>query len=196
MQLLRVFIHFDEDNGQGLGAFFIKKIKMNKNFSGVKEYDEKFMLRCIELSRESVHSGDAAFGSLIAQNEKLIAEGLNNYKTKISEHAEIVALNNAHQVLGTFDLSECTLYTSCEPCPMCSFMIREFKIKRVVFALVSLYVGGYSKWPILQDVELSLLKPIFSDPPEILGGFMEKEAQAVMDMTPLWMFGSNAKLRI
>ena len=162
----------------------------------IKEYDEKFMLRCIALSQESVDSGDAAFGSLIAIGEKLIAEGLNNYRSKISEHAEIVALNNAHKVLGTHDLSSCTLYTSCEPCPMCSFMIREYKIRRVVFALPSLYVGGFSKWPILQDEELSLLKPIFSEPPEIVGGFMEKEAKVVMDKTPLWMFGSDVKSKI
>ncbi len=162
----------------------------------IKEYDQKFMLRCIALSQESVNSGDAAFGSLIAIDDTLIAEGLNDYKTRISEHAEIVALNNAHKVLGTSDLSQCTLYTSCEPCPMCSFMIREFKVKRVVFALPSRYVGGYSKWPILQDIELGMLKPISSDPPEILGGFMEKEARVVMDMTPLWMFGSDAKLRV
>src|SRR5262245_44311989 len=130
------------------------KIMLANTLMNIKEYDEKFMLRCIELSQESVKSGDAAFGSLIAIGETLIAEGLNDCKTKISEHAEIVALNNAHKALGTPDLSSCTLYTSCEPCPMCSFMIREYKIKRVVFALPSLYVGGYSKWPILQDAEL------------------------------------------
>ena len=161
----------------------------------IKEYDKKFMLRCIELSVESVRSGDAAFGSLIALDDILIAEGLNDVKTRISEHAEIVALNNAHKALGTPDLAQCTLYTSCEPCPMCSFMIREYKIKRVVFALPSPFVGGYSKWPILQDTEIGNLKPIFSDPPEILGGFMEEEAKAVMDATPLWMFGSDAKSR-
>lgn len=152
------------------------------------------MLKCIELSQNSVDQGDAAFGSIVTIDDRLIAEGANNYRNKISDHAEIVALNNAHNVLGTHDLSACTLYTSCEPCPMCSFMIREFKIKRVVFALPSLFVGGYSKWPILQDTELSSLKPIFSDPPEVLGGFMEKEAKAVMDKTPLWMFGTDAKL--
>ena len=161
----------------------------------VRKYDEKFMRQCIELSQESVNLGDAAFGSLIAIDDKLIAEGLNDYKTKISEHAEIVALNKAHKILGTSDLSACTLYTSCEPCPMCSFMIREFKIKRVVFALSSLYVGGYSKWPILQDTEISELKPIFSNPPEVLAGFMEAEAKIVMEKTSLWMFGNDAKSR-
>jgi len=167
---------------------------MNQDFTNLRSYDKTFMQRCIELSRESVAKGDAAFGSLIAVEDKLIAEGLNDYKTKITEHAEIVALNNAHKVLHTADLSSCTLYSSCEPCPMCSFMIREFKISRVVFALPSLYVGGFSKWPILQDLELGKLKPIFGDPPEVVAGFMEKEAQVVMDQTPLWMFGTHAEL--
>ena len=168
---------------------------MELKSTAVRKYDEKFMHRCIALSQEAVNSGDAAFGSLIAIDDRLIAEGLNDYKTKISEHAEIVVLNRAHKILGTSDLSSCTLYTSCEPCPMCSFMIREFKIKRVVFALPSLYVGGYSKWAILQDKEISELKPIFSKPPEVLGGFMEAEAKAVMEKTPLWMFGNDAKSR-
>lgn len=48
----------------------------------IEEYDGKFMLKCIELSLESVKSGDAAFGSLIAIAETLIAEGLNDYKRK------------------------------------------------------------------------------------------------------------------
>ena len=165
---------------------------MSQALKTIKEYDEKFMLRCIELSQQAVNAGDAAFGSLITIDNRLIAEGINNSKTKVSEHAEIAAMNNAHKFLDTSDLSSSTLYTSCEPCPMCSFMIREYKIKRVVFALPSLYVGGYSKWPILQDAELGKMKPIFSDPPEVVGGFMEKEAKVVMDQTPLWMFGSDA----
>jgi len=158
---------------------------MSDYFKNIQPYDELFMRQCIQLSEDSFKSGDAAFGSLITKEDLLIAQGLNDYKTKISEHAEIVALNMAHKVMGSSDLSMCTLYTSCEPCPMCSFMIREFKIKRVVFALRSNHMGGHSKWPILQDVGLASLKPIFSDPPEVLGGFMELEAKKVMDSTPL-----------
>jgi tRNA(adenine34) deaminase len=158
-------------------------------------YDEGFMRRCIEFSQESVNLGDAPFGSLIAREDILIAEGLNDYQSKITEHAEVVALNNAHKVLGRHDLSDCTLYTSCEPCPMCSFMIREFKIKRVVFALPSLYMGGYSRWDILQDEGIAPLTPFFSKPPEVISGYMEQDAGLVMNKTPMWMFGSDAKTR-
>lgn len=156
-------------------------------------YDYHFMQRCIELAQQAVNNGDAAFGSLVAMDDKLVAEASNEYKSRITEHAEIVALNRTHALLGTTDLSACTLYTSCEPCPMCSFMIREFKIKRIVFALPSPFMGGYSKWSILQDEELAGFKPIFSNPPEVVGGFMEREAKAVMEQTPLWMFGSGAR---
>jgi tRNA(adenine34) deaminase len=155
----------------------------------LKPYDEKYMLRCIELSQQSLDSGDATFGSLITINDTLVAEAGNEYQSSISQHAEIVVLNKAHQHLGKSNLSECTLYTSCEPCPMCSFMIREYKIKRVVFALHSPYMGGFSRWPILADTDLSTLTPFFSTPPEIIGGFLEEEAKKVMDQSPLWMFG-------
>ena len=76
---------------------------------------------------------------------------------------------------------------------MCSFMIREFKIKRVVFALSSPFMGGYSKWNVLEDTELSQFKPFFGEPPEVLPNVLEGEAKKVFDRTPLWMFGSKAK---
>ena len=165
-----------------------------RNFS-VENQDEKFICRCIELSQESVDSGDAAFGAVIVQDGKIIVEALNDYKTKVTEHAEIVALNKAHKLLGTSKLSDCTLYSNCEPCAMCSFMIREFKVKRVVYALPSLYMGGHSRWNILQDEELEKLNPYFGKPPEVLGGILQEEAQKVMLKTPLWMFGSDAEER-
>jgi tRNA(adenine34) deaminase len=155
--------------------------------------DKHFMQRCIELSKLSLDQGDAPFGSLITRDNELIAEGINAANTKVSEHAEITALHNAHQVIGSSDLSGCTLYTSCEPCPMCSFMIREYKISRVVFALPSLYMGGYSKWKILQDTDLTKFNLFFGTPPEVTGGFMEAEATQVMKGTIFWMFGKDPK---
>ena len=94
------------------------------------EEDKKFIQKCIEISEESKKRGDAPFGSLIVKNGIIISESINNAQSRVSDHAEIIALHKAHQNLGTQNLSECTLYTNCEPCPMCSFMIREYKIKK------------------------------------------------------------------
>lgn len=71
-------------------------------------------------------------------------------------------------------------------------MIREHKITMVVFALPSPFMGGYSKWNILEDQELSQLTPFFSHKPEVIGSILEKEAKKVFDKTPWWMFGSDA----
>lgn len=64
--------------------------------------DKHFMQRCIELSQLSIDNGDASFGSLITKDNKLIAEGVNAANTKVSEHAEITALHNAHPNHGNF----------------------------------------------------------------------------------------------
>ena len=72
-------------------------------------------------------------------------------------------------------------------------MIREFKISRVVFGLSSLYMGGYSKWNILEDEELSEMPPYFAGPPEVVGPMLEEEAKKVLAGTGLWMLGSDAR---
>ncbi len=83
--------------------------------------NEKFMLRAIKLSKESIVKNGGPFGCIIVQNTKIIAEGRNKVTTNNdpTAHAEIVAIRNACQKLQTFNLRGVELYTSCEPCPMC-----------------------------------------------------------------------------
>ena len=143
----------------------------------ITENDKKFIRRCIELSDIAVSNGDAPFGAVIVKDNKIISEGINNSKNKTSDHAETIALHNAHIKLGTQDLSSCTLYSNCEPCPMCSFMAREYKVDKVIFAMPSPFFGGYAKWPILQDTEISKFKPFFKEPPIVISGVLENEAK-------------------
>ncbi len=83
-----------------------------------KEY---YMQLAIDLSDESVKKGGGPFGAVIVKNGEIVAKShnkvtLNNDPTA---HAEVMAIREACQKLGTFDLSGCELYASCEPCPMC-----------------------------------------------------------------------------
>jgi tRNA(adenine34) deaminase len=155
--------------------------------------DENFISRCIELSQIALDSGDAPFGSLVTKDGKILAEASNDKNTKTHYHAEILALNKAAKIMGTPDLFGCTLYTNCEPCPMCSFMIREHKIEKVVFALPSPFMGGFSKWNILEDSELNQFPPYFTHQPKVIASVLESDAKAVFDKTPLWMFGSKSR---
>ena len=141
------------------------------------ESHERFIKRCIELAQEALDSGDNPFGSVVVKDNKIIAEARNcAMHDDITDHAEVIALRKAIQALGTSDLSECTLYTNCEPCPMCSFMMRQQKVKEVVFALSSPHMGGYTRWDILQDQGLVRYGPVFTTPPNIIAGVLEKEA--------------------
>ncbi|MBT4209755.1 MAG: nucleoside deaminase [Candidatus Komeilibacteria bacterium] len=155
--------------------------------------DKEVIKKCIELAKEGLAQGQAPFASIIVKDGQIIAESANGSNGRVSDHAEVLALDKAHKFLKNPDLSGCTLYTIAEPCPMCSFMIREYRIDKVVFALSSPFMGGYSKWPILQDTELNQFKDYFALPPQVIAGILEIEAKEVFDQTPLWMFGGQAK---
>ena len=96
----------------------------------------KFMKRAIELSKESINSGGGPFGSVIVKDEKIISEGMNRVTVDNdpTSHGEIVAIRNACKKLNTFNLSNCSLYSSCEPCPMCMSAIYWSRIGNVYYA--------------------------------------------------------------
>lgn len=82
---------------------------------------EDLMRKAIELSIENVAAGGGPFGAVIARNGEIIATGVNRVTSNCdpTAHAEVSAIRAAAKALGTFDLSGCEIYTSCEPCPMC-----------------------------------------------------------------------------
>lgn len=83
---------------------------------------EHFMRRAIELATENARSSRGGpFGAVIVRDGSIIAEGANlvTSTNDPTAHAEIVAIRKACQTLGSFQLTGCDLYTSCEPCPMC-----------------------------------------------------------------------------
>ena len=90
----------------------------------------------IKIASESIDSGGGPFGAVIVKGGKLIAEGHNRVvqTTDPTAHAEILAIREAAKNLNSHDLKDCTLYTSCEPCPMCLGAIYWSGIKKVVYA--------------------------------------------------------------
>ena len=97
---------------------------------------EQFMLKAIELSKKSVENGGGPFGAVIVKDGKIIAEASNSV-TKDNDptaHAEINAIRLAAKKIGTFDLSGCEIYTSCEPCPMCLGAIYWARLDKIYFA--------------------------------------------------------------
>lgn len=79
------------------------------------------MARAIQLAEQSVAEGGGPFGAVIARGGEIVAEAANRVTldNDPTAHAEVGAIRKAARRLGSFDLSGCDIYTSCEPCPMC-----------------------------------------------------------------------------
>lgn len=155
--------------------------------------DLQLMERCLEVARLGAKKGELPFGALVVSRGEVIAEATNRVlsESDVTRHAELVALSEAQKILKRKRLQDCTLYSIVEPCPMCSFSSREVRIGRVVFALSSPVMGGYSKWDVLKDDDLSNKLPeVFGPPPEIVSGLLAAQAEQVWcEWHPLaWRF--------
>ena len=97
--------------------------------------DREFMQKAIDKSLESIKKGGGPFGAVIVKDGKIIAEESNSVVPghDPTAHAEVNAIRKACQVLGTHILKGCTIYTSCEPCPMCLSAIIWANIEKVYF---------------------------------------------------------------
>lgn len=96
----------------------------------------ELMRRAIELSEESVAKGGGPFGAVIARDGEIVAEAANRVTidNDPTAHAEVAAIRLAAQRLGTFNLSGCEIYASCEPCPMCLGAIYWARLDKLYFA--------------------------------------------------------------
>ncbi len=95
-----------------------------------------FMQKAIDLSIESVKNGGGPFGAVIVKNGEIIAEASNSV-TQTNDptaHAEVNAIRKATSELKDFNLAECQIYSSCEPCPMCLGAIYWAGIEKLYFA--------------------------------------------------------------
>ena len=101
----------------------------------ITEQDKTFMREAIRLADESVRRGGGPFGAVIVKDGEVIAGSANSVTidNDPTAHAEVNTIREACRRLGTFDLSGCTIYTSCEPCPMCLGAIYWARISRIFY---------------------------------------------------------------
>ena len=101
------------------------------------ERESKFMQAAIELSRHAVNSGQGGpFGCVIVKGNEIVGKGCNRVTADNdpTAHAEVVAIRDACRRLATWQLTDCEIFSSCEPCPMCMGAIYWARPLRVYFA--------------------------------------------------------------
>jgi guanine deaminase len=100
-----------------------------------KHDDETFMAEALRVARAGVAAGQSPFGAAVVRNGKVVAAVHNTVKSDRdpTAHAEINAIRAACSILKSAELTGCTVYSTCEPCPMCMAALRWADVDRVVF---------------------------------------------------------------
>ncbi len=116
------------------------------------------MRRAIGLAQEGIDSNSGGpFGAVVVKNGEIIGEGCNRVTSTNdpTAHAEVVAIRNACQKLGSFQLDDCVLYTSCEPCPMCLGAIYWARPAKIFYAATRIDAAniGFDDQFIYEEIE-------------------------------------------
>jgi len=139
--------------------------------------DVTFMRQAIRLAQTARNRGDTPVGSVVVRDGCVVGEGIESVRAERDPagHAEVKAVQQACRNMNTLDLAGCSLYTTAEPCFMCSYVVRSARISRVVIGRAVPHVGGLtSKYPILADPDI----PCWPQPPLVIRGMFEEECTA------------------
>ncbi len=138
--------------------------------------DEEYMSLALKEAEIALENKEVPVGAIVVLDGKVIGKGHNKKEEKldVSSHAEIEALRNASENLGTWNLSGCTLYVTVEPCLMCSGAIMQSYITRVVYGTDDITMGAVcSHFEAFED-------PSFSHRPLLTKGIKKEECEALM----------------
>ncbi len=143
----------------------------------MKEH-EKWMRWCLSLAQQALQQGDYPVGAVVVKEGELIGEGVEAGKSKkdITCHAEIEAIREARQTTDSADLQGCILYSTHEPCIMCSYVIRHHKISQVIIGTTVPELGGVtSAYPLLTAPNFSK----WANPPQVVQGVLVEACRAL-----------------
>ena len=136
---------------------------------------EYYMEEALTLAREAAAAGEVPVGCVILRNGQIVGRGRNrreeNHAT--ASHAEMEAIAQANETLGTWRLDECELYVTLEPCPMCAGAILNARIRRVWYGARDAAMGACGG-------VVNLFMEEFPNRPALVGGILEEECRQVL----------------
>ena len=133
------------------------------------------MRQALDLAREAAARGEVPVGCVIVQGDRVVGRGRNRREEKqhTQSHAEMEAIRQANEALGSWRLDECTLYVTLEPCPMCAGAILNARIPRVYYGARDREMGACGG-------VLNLFMEDFPQRPALVGGILEEECRGVL----------------
>ena len=136
---------------------------------------EEFMRQALILAEEAAAAGEVPVGCVIVKDGAVIGRGRNRREEKqqVSSHAEMEAMAQANETLGTWRLDGCTMYVTLEPCPMCAGAIINARLERVYYGARDEAMGACGG-------VLNLFMEAFPHRPALVGGVLAAECRAVL----------------
>ncbi len=151
---------------------------MNTNNVEATKTHVLFMEQCIVLAKKAMAKGNFPVGSVVVKNNTIIGRGSEAVKSSndITKHAEIEAIKDALNNIGTGNLENCDLYTTHEPCFMCSYVIRHYKLRAIIYGTKVDHVGG-----ITSDLKIMLTTkvPNWGKAPTIIENVLGEECKGL-----------------
>lgn len=134
-----------------------------------------YMRRALELAAQAAAEGDVPVGCVIVRDGKIIGRGRNRREEKqaVSSHAEMEAMAQANETLGSWRLEDCDLYVTLEPCPMCAGAILNARVRRVFYGARDRAMGACGG-------VLNLFMEDFPHHPQLVGGILAEDCQTVL----------------
>lgn len=136
---------------------------------------EGYMRQALDLAREAAECGEVPVGCVIVRGDRVVGRGRNRREEKqhTQSHAEMEAIRQANEALGSWRLDECTLYVTLEPCPMCAGAILNARIPRVYYGVRDREMGACGG-------VLNLFMEDFPQRPALVGGILEEQCRGVL----------------
>ena len=136
---------------------------------------EGYMRQALDLAREAAECGEVPVGCVIVRGDRVVGRGRNRREEKqhTQSHAEMEAIRQANEALGSWRLDECTLYVTLEPCPMCAGAILNARIPRVYYGARDREMGACGG-------VLNLFMEDFPQRPALVGGILEEQCREVL----------------
>ena len=145
------------------------------------------MREAINLAKKAKQKGDYPFGAVVVKDDTIIATGMSEELTKqdVTKHAELSAISQASSRLKSKDLSDCEIYTSGEPCNMCTSAIFQARIKKISIGATRSDLAHFFR---KREIGVKQLAKDSSYSPNITTGLLNKEAKALFDGVVQWAF--------
>ena len=140
-----------------------------------RSVDEKWMRLALDEAKTAFEAGEVPIGAVIVKNGEPVSKAHNlcEQNTCATAHAELLAINEACRVLKNRRLSDCTLYVTLEPCPMCAGACWAARVPRVVFGAKDARAGALGSLINLNSYPLN-------HKPEVISGVLERECREIL----------------